>query len=214
MHARMHAGGRRAAMPSHTPPPPLPACPCPSSQVATEVCLMLLLFGNLCGDLCLLADMGTIAVRQLFPEAQQVWGGVFLSSLLVICWGDAAAAYSHAAAAVLHERANKCNRRGVQHGRRRSCLLLAAQRQAWPWRGAMLATTRAPPSSGVCLSPCLAGCHRNLDRGWCVKPQHIYPYQLSISADIIPPPPPRHRPACCCASWWRAMAAPSWPSWR
>lgn len=39
----------------------------PWGLLITRVSLILLLFGNLCGDFALLADMGDIAVRDLFP---------------------------------------------------------------------------------------------------------------------------------------------------
>ncbi|KAL4422426.1 hypothetical protein ABPG75_008623 [Micractinium tetrahymenae] len=42
-------------------------------RLGTEVCLILLLFGNLCGDLCLLADMGSIAAQELFPGGPPGW---------------------------------------------------------------------------------------------------------------------------------------------
>lgn len=42
-------------------------------QLGAEVCLILLLFGNLCGDLCLLADMGSIAAHELFPGGPPGW---------------------------------------------------------------------------------------------------------------------------------------------
>jgi hypothetical protein len=42
--------------------------------VITQVCLVLLLFGNLAADYCLLADMGTVAARDLFPAgAAPAW---------------------------------------------------------------------------------------------------------------------------------------------
>lgn len=41
---------------------PLHCLPIGCLQVFTEVSLILLLFGNVCGDFCLLADTGTIAV--------------------------------------------------------------------------------------------------------------------------------------------------------
>jgi heme exporter protein D len=59
--------------------------------VITQVCLVLLLFGNLAADYCLLADMGTVAARDLFPAgAAPGWltAGqgrvVMLLSLLII----------------------------------------------------------------------------------------------------------------------------------
>ncbi len=41
----------------------------PTPQVVTEVSLVVLLFGTLCGDYALLADIGKKAVVGLFPDA-------------------------------------------------------------------------------------------------------------------------------------------------
>ncbi|PRW60760.1 amino acid transporter [Chlorella sorokiniana] len=60
-----------------------------SWRVFTEVCLNLLLFGNVCGDFCLLADTGTIAVQELLPGGAPRWltagdGRVVMSVLCML----------------------------------------------------------------------------------------------------------------------------------
>lgn len=73
---RLHPGCHPTVAPS----------PAARPQLGTEVCLVLLLFGNLCGDLCLLADMGSIAAQELFPGGAPGWlvagGGRALMAVL------------------------------------------------------------------------------------------------------------------------------------
>ncbi|KAI3429787.1 hypothetical protein D9Q98_010100 [Chlorella vulgaris] len=59
-----------------------------SWKLATETCLVLLLYGNLTGDFCLLADMGSIAAGAVYPGGPPPWlvagGGRLIMGVLAV----------------------------------------------------------------------------------------------------------------------------------
>jgi hypothetical protein len=92
------AAGRKRVHPCcHLPtpyplaPPPPRAVPSLASrvQLTTEVCLVLLLWGNLTGDFCLLADTGSIAAAALYPGGAPAWlvagdGRIIMAALALL----------------------------------------------------------------------------------------------------------------------------------
>ena len=63
-HTRARGTRRHVTRSCSLAAPPSPAV---RLQVATQASLILLLFGNCVADYCLLADMGTLAVQDLYP---------------------------------------------------------------------------------------------------------------------------------------------------
>jgi sodium-coupled neutral amino acid transporter 11 len=58
-------------------------------QTVTQISLVLLLFGTLCGDIALLADTGRIAAGDLFPGGAPEWlvagdGRTVMAALVIV----------------------------------------------------------------------------------------------------------------------------------